>query len=139
MRPIYKHAFRFFGALLLAACGGSSPFAGRPVTLPADPPRGTLLQNPPELASTVTAPALLLELNPLANGQVLPLLGTPVCDVAVYHIRYATVGGANEATTGSGALMVPFGGDAQCHGPRPMLLYAHGTTTGPGFQHCRPA
>jgi hypothetical protein len=127
--------FLILGALLLTACGGSSQgSAGGPVIPPGtDTPRGKLLQNPPELASTATAPALLLELDSLANGQLLSLLGTPSCDVAVYHIRYATVGGANEATTASGALMVPFGAGAECHGPLPMLLYAHGTTPDRAF------
>jgi hypothetical protein len=135
MRPVRKYVLPIFGTLLLAACGGSGPgSAGGPITPPGtDPPRGTLLQSPPELASTVTAPDMLLELDSLANGQLLSLLGTPFCDVAVYHIRYATVGGANEPTTASGALMVPVGGDAQCHGPRPMLLYAHGTTPDRAF------
>jgi hypothetical protein len=127
---VRRHVLPMLATWLLVACGGSGPGSpGGPVTPPtADTPRGTLLQTPPELASTVTAPELLLQLDSLANGQVLPLLGTPYCDVAVYHIRYATVGGANEATPASGALMVPFGADARCHGPRPMLLYAHGTT-----------
>jgi hypothetical protein len=135
MRPIYQHALPFLATVLLAACGGSGKGSpGGPVIPPTgDTPRGTLLQKPPELASTVTAPELLLDLNRLANGQVLPLLGTPACEVAVYHIRYATVGGANEATTGSGALMVPLGSGAQCSGPRPMLLYAHGTSVDRDF------
>ena len=135
MRPFHRQLLPLFGALLLAACGGSSPGSpGGPIIPPGtDPPRGTLLQSPPELASTVTAPALLLELDSLANGQLLSQLGTPFCDVAVYRIRYATVGGANEPTTASGALMVPVGSDAACHGPRPMLLYAHGTSPDRAF------
>lgn len=135
MHPFHRQLLPLLGALLLAACGGSGPgSAGGPIAPPgADPPRGTLLQSPPELASTVTAPTLLLRLDSLANGQLLSLLGTPFCDVAVYRIRYATVGGANEPTTASGALMVPVGGDAQCHGPRPMLLYAHGTSPDRAF------
>ena len=59
----------------------------------------------------------------------LSLGGTPVCDIAVYRIRYTTVGGANEATDASAALMVPTGTDARCRGPRPIVLYAHATTT----------
>ena len=95
--------------------------------------RGQLLQSPPELVSTVTAPALLLALNALANTQLLAISGTPLCDIAVHRIRYATVGGANESTTASAALMVPLGGDPHCRGTRPMLLYAHGTTTDRAF------
>ena len=121
---------RLLTALLLAACGGSNPGSGAVV---ANPTRGQLLQSPPELVSTVTAPALLLALNALANQQLLAISGTPLCDIAVHRIRYATVGGANEATTASGALMVPLGGDPHCRGTRPILLYAHGTTTDRAF------
>ena len=46
-----------------------------------------------------------------------------------HYIQYGTVGGANERTTASGALMVPTGTAAPCTGPRPILLYAQGTTT----------
>jgi hypothetical protein len=113
-------------ALLLAACGGSgNPGAGPD----ANPSRGKLLKDPPDLVSTITSPALLLELNSLANRQLLEIGGTPVCDIAVYHLKYTTVGGANEPTSASGALMVPLGGDARCHGSRPIVLYAHGTST----------
>ncbi|MCJ7452228.1 MAG: prolyl oligopeptidase family serine peptidase [Steroidobacteraceae bacterium] len=135
MHPLLTRVLPLLGTLLLAACGGSGAgSAGSPIVVPGgDTARGTLLQDPPELASTATAPALLLELDSLANGQLLSLLGTPSCDVAVYHIRYATVGGANEATTASGALMVPFGSGDECHGPLPVLLYAHGTTPDRAF------
>ena len=37
--------------------------------------------------------------------------------------------GANEATNASGAVMVPTGSDPACTGARPIVLYAHGTTT----------
>lgn len=117
-------------ALLLSACGGGN--SGTAV-VDADPVRGQLLQKPPELVSVVTAPALLLALNALANQQLLAIGGQSVCAVAVHRIRYATVGGANEATTASGAMMVPFGSDPLCRGARPILLYAHGTTTDRAF------
>jgi len=119
-----------FTALLLSACGGGN--AGTAVVA-TDPVRGQLLQKPAELVSVVTAPALLLALNALANQQLLAIGGQSVCDVAVHRIRYATVGGASEATTASGAMMVPFGSDALCRGARPILLYAHGTTTDRAF------
>src|SRR6185437_12917132 len=35
----------------------------------------------------------------------------------------------NSAQIASGALMVPTGSAAPCTGPRPIVLYAHGTTT----------
>jgi hypothetical protein len=130
MRRIQIKAFPLLTAILLAACDGSNSGSDAVV---ANPLRGQLLQKPPELVSTVTAPALLLALNALANQQLLAISGTPLCDIAVYNIRYATVGGANEATTASGAMMVPLGSDSDCRGARPILLYAHGTTTNRAF------
>ncbi len=130
MSRIHIKALPLFTAVLLVACGGSN---SGPDPVVADPVRGQLLQKPPELVTTVTAPALLLALNSLANLQLLAVSGTPLCDIAVHRIRYATVGGANEATTASGALMVPLGNDAICRGARPILLYAHGTTTDLAF------
>src|SRR6267142_1645227 len=129
MRPIERSCLLLVPALLLAACGNS----GKSDSTTAAPPRGTLLQSPPELLSTVTAPTLLLELNTATNQQLLSLSGAPVCDILIYHIRYTTVGGANEATTASAALMVPTGAGASCTGARPIVLYAHGTTTDRAF------
>jgi len=129
MRPIKRSCLFLVPALLLAACGNS----GKSDSTTVAPPRGTLLQSPPELLSTVTAPTLLLELNTATNQQLLSLSGAPVCDILIYHIRYTTVGGANEATTASAALMVPTGAGASCTGARPIVLYAHGTTTDRAF------
>jgi S-formylglutathione hydrolase FrmB len=131
MHRIIAKALVLVTAILLAACGGGNG-SGNSETV-ASPARGQLLQSPPELVSIVTAPALLLALNGLANQQLLAVSGTPLCDIAVHQIRYATVGGANEATTASGALMVPLGSDTHCRGTRPILLYAHGTTTDRAF------
>ncbi len=128
MRPVRFHASFLLATLLLAGCSSGGDPGPEPVVVPGTA-RGALLQNPPSLVTTISAPALLLALNALANSQVLAVSGTPLCDVAVHQVRYATVGGANEATTASGALMVPVGSDAQCRGARPLVLYAHGTTT----------
>src|SRR6266478_6328121 len=129
MRPIKRSCLLLVPALLLAACGNS----GKSDSTTVAPPRGTLLQSPPELLSTVTAPTLLLELNTATNQQLLSLSGAPVCDILIYHIQYTTVGGANEATTASAALMVPTGAGASCTGARPIVLYAHGATTDRAF------
>src|ERR1700682_2086660 len=106
----------FVAALRRAACGGSDHMPGGGGT---NPPRGTLLQDP-ELVSTIPAATLLLELRLAANQQLLTLSGTPVCDIVAYHFRYATVGGANEYATASGALMIPTGVDSRCRGSRPI-------------------
>ena len=117
---------------LLAGCGGGG---GRSDSGPSSPPaRGTLLQNVPQLLSTVTTSTLLIELNSAAaNQQILALSGPPTCDFLMYHIEYETVGGSDEPTTASAALMVPTGAGASCTGSRPILLYAHGTSTDRGF------
>jgi hypothetical protein len=129
-------------ALLLAGCGGigdggsvggGGGSSGSGSGAAAPPPEGTLLQNPVQLLSTVTAPSLLLQLNLATNQQLLALSGSPVCDVLIYKIQYETVGGANEATTASGALMVPSGLGSTCTGARPIVEYAHGTTTDRSF------
>jgi dienelactone hydrolase len=88
-----------------------------------------LLQSPPQRVATETAPSLLVQLNLTANQQLLSVSGAPVCDVQIYRIEYATVGGAGEATTASAALMVPSGTGSGCTGARPVVLYAHGTST----------
>ncbi len=126
-------------ALTLAGCGGGDGGTGGsagggassgsgPSTSSA-PAEGTLLQSPSQLVSTVTAPSLLLELNAVTNALLLSVSGSPVCDVLIYKIAYETVGGANEPTTASGALMVPTGLGSGCTGARPIVLYAHGTST----------
>jgi alpha/beta superfamily hydrolase len=119
----------FASAMLLSACGGGRNDGAGQSPPQAIPPRGALLQSAPELLSTLTAPALLLQLNIATNQQLLSLSGPPICDILIYHIEYETVGGANESTTASAALMVPTGFGASCTGARPIVLYAHGTTT----------
>ena len=51
------------------------------------------------------------------------------CGVAVEKIDYPTRGAANERTNATAAVMLPTGNSADCTGDRPILLYAHGTTT----------
>ncbi|HEY2416880.1 MAG TPA: lipase family protein [Steroidobacteraceae bacterium] len=137
MRIVHKTWLPLITALALAACGGSGNSGGMGMsTTPAAPVEGSLLQTPPQLMSTLSASNLLAQLSGAATAplqQLLSLVGSPVCDIAVYHIEYHTVGGANEATTASGALMVPTGTHANCTGARPIVLYAHGTSTERGF------
>jgi alpha/beta superfamily hydrolase len=135
-------------AALLAACGGSSDSSGSNGSAGSSSGgtsttgRGMLVQNPPTLLSTVSAADLLTQVTTGASSQtfgtqaladVLALTGAPSCDVNVFHIEYYTVGGADESTTASGALMVPSGTAASCQGARPIVLYAHGTSTERNF------
>jgi hypothetical protein len=114
--------------LALASCGGGSG-SNSPGGPPPPPVHGTLLQNPPSFVALVSAPDLLLNLGATSVQALAALAVAPVCDVALFHLEYTTLGGAGEATTASGALMVPVGVDPKCRGPRPIVLYAHGTTT----------
>jgi hypothetical protein len=116
-------------ALALAACGGGGGHGASGSMPSAPPPRGTLLQSPPDLLSTLTISALLTELELPLNQLLLSVSDTPLCDVLFYHIEYETVGGAGEATTASAVFMVPTGPGTNCTGSRPFVLYAHGTTT----------
>jgi pimeloyl-ACP methyl ester carboxylesterase len=128
MRPMKRHYLTLISALSLAACGGGS--GGASGMMPSAPPaRGALLQTPPDLLSTLTISALLTELELPINQLLLSVSSAPLCDIVFYHIQYETVGGANEATAASAVLMIPAGLGANCTGSRPIVLYAHGTTT----------
>ena len=112
-------------ALLLAGCGSSSSTSA--VSMSTN--RGTLIYNPPARLASLDAPTLTEELGSTTSGQqLLALAGSPICGVDFYYIEYYTVGAKNETATASGALMVPTGSSPPCTGPRPIVLYAHGTT-----------
>lgn len=88
--------------------------------------RGQLVEQHTTLRLSAPAFSSLLASN--ASGQQLAALaGTPVCNVDMVYLRYLTVGGAGEPTIASAALMIP-GGSPACSGPRPLMMYAHGTT-----------
>jgi len=114
------------GSAVLAACGGGS---GGPLgSQNNDPNRGALMQSPAPRIAGLSAAEFTGMLSADATGQnLLQLTGNPVCGVDVNYIKYGTVGGAGERTTASGVVMVPTGTAAACTGPRPIVLYAHGT------------
>jgi dienelactone hydrolase len=131
-------------ASLLSACGGSgdssmSGSSGASGTSALG--RGALLQNPSTLMSSITAQSLAAQLTADASPggaqtvltNVLAIAGVPQCDINIYHVEYVTVGGQGESTTASAALMVPTGSGAACSGPRPIVLYAHGTQASKTF------
>ena len=60
-------------------------------------------------------------------------VGDEPCQVKLHKMTYDTVGGAGEATTSTGAVMVPYGTNEACNGPRPVMLYAHGTSADRDF------
>ena len=55
------------------------------------------------------------------------------CGVTIEKVSYDTKGAADEDTNATAALMLPTGNAAECQGDRPVLLYAHGTTTDKGY------
>jgi alpha-beta hydrolase superfamily lysophospholipase len=110
----------------LAGCGSDTDS----VTAGASTDRGSLVYNPPLRVASLTATDFGAQLAAQAAGKsLLAVAGLPACGVDIYHIEYNTVGGAGEKTTSSAALMVPTGAAAGCSGPRPIVLYAHGTQT----------
>jgi hypothetical protein len=115
-------------AALLCACDGSN--GGDEEEGNAPPVRGTLVEDPPPRVASVSAAELVAALGGTLQGQqFLEFAGTPACRVDVHHMDYHTVGGRDEALTASAALMVPAGVDPECQGERPVVMYAHGTTT----------
>lgn len=114
----------------LAACGSSndndSPDDG------AEPPpaatRGSLIQSPPARTASVTSTELLAALSASSIGQqLLQLITAPECGIDIHQLQYNTVDAVGQPTTASGAMMIPTGSDAACQGPRPIVVYAHGT------------
>ena len=111
-------------AAVLAACGSDSQTA----TPTASTARGTLAISPPLRVASVDAATFKAQISATASGaQLLEVTGAPTCGVDFYYIRFWTVGAVGEVTESSGALMVPTGAAPACSGPRPIVLYAHGT------------
>ena len=104
-------------ALTLTACGGGDD---------DDPPpaRGTIVTA--QLVGQATAAQI--DAGTSASG-LQPLSGTAKCGVDVRYVLYITRDPAGEPQTASAGVLVPNGTDAACTGNRPVVLYAHGTTT----------
>ena len=115
------------GLSLLAACGKGGGLASAPQMQSG---RGQLITNPPTKLGSFSVSDLISRLSGSDLGQeLLKLAFSPTCSVDVYQLQYDTVGAQSESTTASGALMIPSGLDSRCQSPRPILLYAHGTST----------
>ncbi|WP_144140085.1 alpha/beta hydrolase family protein [Paraburkholderia sp. BCC1884] len=89
--------------------------------------RGQLLDHHVSLRLSASAFAKLLA-SSASLGQLAQIAGAPACGVEIVYFRYRTIGGAGEPTDASGALMLPTGRSSTCSGPRPLMIYAHGTT-----------
>jgi poly(3-hydroxybutyrate) depolymerase len=126
--------FRFsmlLAAVLLVSCGDGDEDSIQASDPPAGPPaRGALVAGSPSKRASFSPQQLLaLVATDTANPVAAALSLAPRCSIDVYDLKYGTVGARAEAVTASGALMIPTGTDPTCQGPRPILLYAHGTTT----------
>jgi len=134
MRRMFSVAAALVMAVTLSACGSDDnddDTGGMTPTPPTAPQRGDLLETPPVLVKTYT-PAELTDLagqDEAIGRALIDLAVSPKCNVSVHQLKYQTVGAAGETASASGALMVPSGTDAACQGARPIVLYAHGTST----------
>ena len=115
-------------SLLVTACGGGH-HDDMPAPAPAMPPaRGSLIQSPPTRTASLTPATIAAALtNQPGANLLLDLIVAPKCGIDVHHVQYNTVDPSGAATTASAAMMIPTGSDPLCQGPRPIVLYAHGT------------
>ena len=126
MKNIHYGSLAASALVMLAACGGgNSGTSSGADAAPKSPVRGVLIENPPPRIQSVSATDFAASL----SKDVIGAAGSPVCGVDVHYIKFTTVGGMGEATDASAALMVPTGSDQRCTGPRPIVIYAHGTVT----------
>jgi len=114
-------------AIVCAALLG--PHAAAGAQSPTSRTSSTLISHRADAVATLSADALSALLRKAFPSQptLQSWIGMPRCGVRVYKFLYATIGGQGEATDASGALMVPTGSAARCRGPRPVVLYTHGT------------
>ena len=140
MKSIQTLSLAALAAAVLTACSGGGDVAPGPA-IDLTTARGTLVANPPTvLASFPTAVDFTNVLSATASGKgLLSLAGAPKCGVTFHYMEYNTVGGAGEATNATGGIMVPSGTDAACTGPRPVLLYSHGTAVEKNINMASPA
>ena len=104
-------------SLLLVACGGGGD---------DDPPseRGEIL------ASTLAGQATIAQIDAGTQASGLqPLSGAAQCNVDIRYVVYVTRDPAGQPASASTGVLVPSGDNAACQGERPVVLYAHGTTT----------
>src|SRR5215472_12548985 len=122
-------------AAALAGCGSKSETVPTASTTSPSPQPGALIDDPPTKVATLTPSDLLTLLAGSDLGKTfLRLAYTPKCTITVYHLTYQTEDPKGNITPASGALMVPSSGsDTACTGARPIVLYAHGTTTDRNF------
>jgi hypothetical protein len=119
MNRMFASALTAVVGAMLTACGGGD-----------DPPpdRGTIVTA--QLGGQATTAQI--DQGTTASG-LMPLSGAAACNVDIRYVLYITRDPAGQPATASAAVFVPNGGAAQCSGERPVVLYAHGTTTTRSF------
>ena len=123
MRSSIAFGLAAVAAATLSACGGG----GSGATVDNSTTPGTLMESPPIRTASLNATDLTAQLGASDAGKaLLAVAGAPTCGVDFHYFHYQTVGGKGEQTTASGAIMAPTGGSG-CSGPRPILVYTHGT------------
>jgi dienelactone hydrolase len=118
----------------LAGCGGGGqPSVGSASSAEKVP---TLTITPSGARGSLAADVIAMgtqsqaQLNQAIAGLSLGGLSAKAkCAVTFRSVEYNTVGGKGEPTTATAALLTPSGSDAACQNARPMLMYAHGTST----------
>ncbi len=103
----------------VAACGGGGGGDGF-----ATPTRGNVAGSA-TMASVTTAQ---IDAGTTASGLI-ALAGAAACGVDVRLLDYYTVDPGGQSVKASAAVLVPTGTAASCTGSRPVVLYAHGTST----------
>jgi hypothetical protein len=117
--------------LLLAGCDNSDDDGNGSVTPePPDPQRGDLIGEAPTLVASYSPDELVAlagsgDLTELLLEEVL----TPECGIDVYRFEYQTVDPQGDLTPASAAMMLPDDSATACQGERPIVMYAHGTST----------
>ena len=120
MRNFNAWGLTMLSSCLLAACGGGDSSG-----------RGQLVGTKQVASLSTTALATQLNLDPVGQAA-LSVAGTLKCGVSFSSYQYQTVGGKGESTNASGVIMTPTGAST-CTGPRPILLYTHGTSISKAF------
>ncbi|MBB3194506.1 alpha/beta hydrolase family protein [Roseateles terrae] len=111
-------------SVMLSACGGGSNSASDD----APPARGTVILG--QLGGKATTTQIDAG---TSSKNIQTLTGAAKCDVDVHYVYYMTRDPGGNPATASTAVLLPTGTNAACTGNRPVLLYAHGTTTTKSF------
>ena len=131
-------AFIAAGSMLLAlgGCDGQGdPSPTAPVTA-----ERVVQHQPGDIDSLVAGAdieAMDLEIGGAAS-TIAELAGRAECGVSIYHVVYQTHDPSGAVASASEGVMIPTGNATICTGPRPVLLYSHGTTTKKSYNTADP-